>query len=130
MAWSMDWMSARFCTGPPAAVRQPLRFQPCTHSDEHLIAYWESAWITRGSSPGWERTASRTAMSSAIWLVPDAWPPLALEPSWLAHAQPMAPPGLRRQEPSVLTVITGGDSALPARGSCTRTGSFRPLVLR
>ena len=68
----MDWIRARFCTGPPAAVRQPLRFQLCTHSDEHLIAYCESAWITRGSSPGCDRMASRTAMSSATWLVPDA----------------------------------------------------------
>ena len=90
-----------------------MRFHPATHSDEHLIAYCESAWITRGWSPGCERIASSTAMSSAIWLVPDAWPPLALEPSWLAQAHPMAPPGLRRQEPSVLTVITESDSAVP-----------------
>ena len=71
-------------------------------------------------------------MSSAIWLVPDAWPPLALVPSWLAHAQPMAPPGLRRQEPSVLTVITGRDSAVPAaadRRRIARTGSFGAHVL-
>ena len=72
MAWSMDWMSARFCTGPPDAVRQPLRFQECTQTDAHLIAYCESAWMTSGSSPGCARTASSTAMSSAIWLVPDA----------------------------------------------------------
>ena len=63
--------------------------------------------MVRGSSPGCARTASSTAMSSAIWLVPDACPPLSCVPSWLAQAQPMAPPGLRRQEPSVLTVITG-----------------------
>ncbi len=87
------------------------------------MAYCESAWMTSGSSPGCERIASSTAMSSATWLVPDACPPLALVPSWLAHAHPIAPPGLRRQEPSVLTVITGGDSAL-------RADSSGPVALR
>ena len=103
---------------------QPLVIQ----ADSQYAIKCASAWITRGWSPGCERIASSTAMSSAIWLVPDAWPPLALEPSWLAQAHPMAPPGLRRQEPSVLTVITESDSAVPRTvgrpAALARTGSF------
>src|SRR3954447_16602415 len=103
----MPCTSSRFCTGLPLAVRHPLRRQPCTHSEAHLLAYCESAWMHNGSSPGCDVIASSTAISSAIWLVPAATAPLPWVPSWLAHAQPIAPPGLRRQEPSVLTVITG-----------------------
>src|SRR5690606_6430105 len=106
MTRSIAWTSSRFFTGCPPAVRHPLRFHATTHSDAHLIAYCESDSMRSGSAPGCARTAWSSAVSSATWLVPLAAPPESNVPSWLIHAHPMAPPGLLRHEPSVLTVIT------------------------
>src|ERR1035437_393833 len=121
IATSIDWISARFFTGLPLAVFQPLRRQPWIHSEAHLIAYCESDSISSSSAPGCAAIASSTARSSAIWLVPDTSPPEPLGPSWFTPAPPMAPPGLRRQEPSVLTMITTPDPTSAASHSASDT---------
>ncbi|MNW60180.1 hypothetical protein D3C74_381440 [compost metagenome] len=128
----MPCTSSRFFTGLPPAVRQPLRFQPSSHSDAHLMAYWESDSMRSGSALWWARTASSRAMSSAIWFVPEAAPPESKVPSWLIHAQPIAPPGLTRHEPSVLTVITCASSLIgvgsPSRPLSPTFGGARTAV--
>ena len=113
----MALMSAAFLTGFFWLFFQPFRFQPCTHLVEQLIAYCESVSMTSGSLPGCARSASSTAHSSPIWLVPFVAPPASQSPGcscpgwppacgvWSAHAQPIGPLGLPSAEPSVETVI-------------------------
>src|SRR5699024_2602988 len=103
---SIARIRSAFLTGSPPAVFHPRRFQPASHSLEHLIAYCESDSIISGCAPGCAVIASSIARNSAIWLVPLGAPPECDPPSWFTHAQPIAPPGFFRHEPSVLTMIT------------------------
>lgn len=126
---SMARIKSAFFTGFFCEFFQPLRFQPCTHLVEQLIAYCESVSITRSSEPGCARNASSTAHNSPIWLVPFVAPPASQSPacscpglppaagSWSAQAQPIGPFGLPSAEPSVETVIV---MLLPYESRATR----------
>ena len=64
--------SARFATGSPRELRNPLRSQPARHSVMPLSTYWLSDTSSTAAPSGMRVRPSIAAVSSAIWLVP--WP--------------------------------------------------------
>ena len=130
-AISRSW----FLTGVPAAVFQPLRFQPGSHFVIELSISCESVTTTTFEPSGSERRPSSAAVSSIRLLVVSFSPPessIGSAPSagMTIAAQPPGP-GLPLQAPSVqMTASPGststGESLRGASGGDPRRGWGQP----
>ncbi len=117
MRTTRSWLA----TGLPAAVFQPLRFQPGSQVVTAFMAYWESIRITSGTPGSVDASRRSSAVSSATLLVARPSGPASQRSgvslsSATTQAQP-ASPGLPFEAPShAATTRSRMGSIMPCPG--------------
>ena len=129
----MRTTSSWLATGLPAAVFQPLRFQPGSQVVTAFIAYWESMRTSSGTSGSVDASRRSSAVSSAMLLVALPSGPASQrtglsEASATTQAQP-AGPGFPFDAPShAATTRSPMRPIMPWRGGVPGRGQATSVI--